>query len=231
MWGSAVADPVPPGNNTCRVASVDGASLPAPAHEHAGTPQMPARADASSAAASSDGRGGSGGGLPGPAGGSGEKRKSREAVRGASSADGQQSPASKRPADHVRTGAQGGAARLVPALGAGFMAPLGQSAALSNPLLQGGLTLSGGSWAVGGGKGGASSGSLHGHGGPDVLGVAANRRPQPLSASLLAESAGRMKVGAAGVVGMTSSANLVSMSQGWSLLGGQKHWQFDGRDR
>jgi hypothetical protein len=169
---------------------------------------------------------------------SGEKRKVREAARGAAGAgvDGRQSPANKRPADHLRAAASGGARGQVPSLplGPAFAAPLGQDdAALSAPALPSGLVEyanivrklqagvqagMGGGWTVGGSASGAGTGSLlttlNGHGGPDALRAAANRRPLSSNTSLLTESGARLESGGAFMhVPRTSGAHLMSISQ------------------
>ena len=168
----------------------------------------------------------------------GDKRKVREAARGAAGAgvDDRQSPANKRPADHLRAAASGGASGQVPSLplGAAFAAPLGQDhAALSAPALPSGLVEyanivrklqagmqagRGGGWTMGGSAAGAGTGSLlttlNGHGGPDALRAAANRRPVSSNARLLTESGARLEGGGAFThVPRTSGAHLMSMSQ------------------
>ena len=166
---------------------------------------------------------------------SGEKRKVREAARVAAGAgvDGRQSPANKRPADHLRAAASGGASGQVPSLpmGAAFAAPLGQEdAALSAPALPSGLVEyanivrklqagmqagMGGGWTVGGSTSGAGTGSLlTTFNGPDALRAAASRRPLSSNASLLTESSTRLEDGGAFThVPRTSGAHLMSMSQ------------------
>lgn len=163
----------------------------------------------------------------------GEKRKGARGAAGAGG-DGRQLRAKKRPADHSCAAVRGGASGQVPSLpvGAAYAAPLGNDdAALSGPALpralaeyanivrklQAGMGAGmGEGWTVGGSAAGAGTGSLSttlkGHGGPDALRVAANRRPMPSNTSLLTESGARVEDGGA-FVPRTSGAHLMSMSQ------------------